>query len=245
MRRDRDEVQLHLVEPHHLLMHARFLDCERRALGDELEQLDVILRELVRAQRAHVHHADDMVIRHQRHAEHRLDPLVEKDGIEHVVVVYDGKDHGASRCGDPPGETAADGDAHALLDLFLDADRRARDKLVRRRVEQEDGARVDVEDVLGSAEQRQQQVLELEVRECDVCDRLNRLDPHARFALRLERGPEHIDLGRRPALGRHPAPKSRISRMRARQARRSPIPALLRESPAFKRERACSPSRGR
>ena len=186
VRCDRDEVQLHLVEPDHLLVHARLLDRERRALGDELQQLDVAVAEVVQVQRSDVQHTDDDVPHDERDAEHRLDPLLAQDGVENVGVVDVGKDHRPPLGGDRPGESAADRDAHALLDLLLEPDRRARDELVPLRVEQEHGARVHSEDVPCAEQERLQQLLQLEMRERDVGDRLHRLEPRPRLLLRLE-----------------------------------------------------------
>ena len=46
MRGNGDEVQLQLVELDQLLVQLGPLDCDRDPLGDELEQLDLVPREL-------------------------------------------------------------------------------------------------------------------------------------------------------------------------------------------------------
>ena len=79
--------------------------------------------------------------------------------------------------GDPAGEAAADRDPDALLDLLLDPDRRARDELVRLLVEQQDRARVDLEDLAGADEQRGEQLVELEMRQRGIRDRLQPREP--------------------------------------------------------------------
>src|SRR5437764_561998 len=61
-------------------------------------------------------------------------------------------DHGAVPRRGPAREAAAGRHADALLDLLLDAERGARHELVRGLVEQENRARVDVEDVAGALE---------------------------------------------------------------------------------------------
>jgi len=74
--------------------------------------------------------------------------------------------------GDAAGKAAADRDADTLLDFLLDAERCARHELVRLLVEQEDRARVDLEDQPRSLEQRAKEVVELQMRERRVGDGL-------------------------------------------------------------------------
>ena len=75
------------------------------------------------------------------------------------------------RC-DAACETTADRDAHALLHLLLDPDRCPRDELVCLLVEQQDGARIDVEDLAGAEKERRQQSVKLEMRERRIRERL-------------------------------------------------------------------------
>ena len=91
------------------------------------------------------------------------------------------EDHRPLLGGDPAGEAPADRDADALLDLLLDAERRARDELVRLLVEQEDRARVYLEDLAGAVEQGSEQLVEAQMRQRGVRDRLQPPD-----ALRVE-----------------------------------------------------------
>ena len=65
-----------------------------------------------------------------------------------------------------------DRDADALLDLLLDAERGARDELVRRLVEEEDRAGVDLEHLARSVEEGGEELVELEVRERSVGEEL-------------------------------------------------------------------------
>ena len=69
-------------------------------------------------------------------------------------------------------EAAADRDPHAALDLLLDPDRCPRDELVRLLVEQQDGARVDLEDLAGAEKERRQERVELQMRERRIRERL-------------------------------------------------------------------------
>ena len=144
----------------------------RDALGDELEQLDVVRVERARDERADVEHADHARRRtSERHAEQRLDPLLAQDRVEDVGVVDVGEDHRPPLGGDPAREALADRDPDALLDLLLDPDRGARDELVRL-ASSSSTRSVAVEHRRASDEQRAQQLLELEVRERRIGQRL-------------------------------------------------------------------------
>ena len=82
------------------------------------------------AQRADVEDAAQLSFDHERDAEHRLDALLAQERVEDVGVVDVVEDHGPLLGGDPAREAAAHRDADALLYLFLDAERGARDELV-------------------------------------------------------------------------------------------------------------------
>ena len=99
-------------------------------------------------------HAAHLALDDERDAEHRLDPLLAQDRVEDVRVVDVVEDHRPLLGGDAAGEAAADRDADALLDLLLDPERGPGDELVRLLVEQEDRARVDLEDLAGALEER-------------------------------------------------------------------------------------------
>ena len=58
------------------LEEARMLDRERSPVADELEQLDLLLVEDARNERADVKHPAHLSLDHERNAEHRLDPLL-------------------------------------------------------------------------------------------------------------------------------------------------------------------------
>ena len=144
MRSDGDEVQLELVELDQLLVQLRPLDGDRDPLGDELEQFDLVRREPPRRERPDVKDAERGASDEQRNADHALDPLPAEDRVVDGVLVDVDHDR-ACLVGDPPREAGADRDPHA--DLLLDPERRAHHQLVRFLVEQEDRARVGVEDV--------------------------------------------------------------------------------------------------
>ena len=63
------------------------VDRQCGAVGDELEEVDVVLRELARSEAADVQHADRHALDEQRHAEQGLDALLAQHRIEHVGVV--------------------------------------------------------------------------------------------------------------------------------------------------------------
>ena len=125
-------------------------------------------------------HADHLTADKQRHAEHRLDPLLAQDRVEHVRVVDVVEDHRRSAGRDPTGEAAPDRDPHTLLDLLLDPHRRPRYELFAVLVQQQHRARVRVEDVADARQQDGEQFVELEMGERRVHDRLDVLDPLSR-----------------------------------------------------------------
>src|SRR6185437_4223475 len=85
--------------------------------------------------------------------------------IEHVAVIDVAQHHGAPAGCNAAGESLADRDPNALLDLFLDPDRGPRDELVFPGVEEEDSARICLEERAGALEQRLQQLLGLQMAE--------------------------------------------------------------------------------
>src|SRR4029077_3547182 len=74
--------------------------------------------------------------------------------------------------GNPACEAAADRDPDTLLDLLLDPYRGAGDELVPLHVEQEHGARVDLERLLRADEEGGEQFVEIQVSESGVGQRL-------------------------------------------------------------------------
>ena len=154
--------------------------------GDELEELDVVVREPAVDERSDVQDADSSARDEERDTEHRRNALLAQDRVQHVGGRQIVEDHRPFLGGDAAGEAAADGYADTRLDLLLDADRRPRHELVGRRVEQQDGARVGSEDVADPRQEDRQQVVDLEVRQRGVRDGLDVLDPGARPSLGLE-----------------------------------------------------------
>ena len=168
---------LHLLEPRSAtalgLEQPSVLDRETHAVGDELEQLDVVLREDPRCQRTDVEHSEHVVREDQRHSGHALDALLAQDRVQHVGVV-DVVEHDRSPFGgDPAREAAADRDPHALLDLFLEPDRRPRDQLVSEVVPEKNCGRVGVEHVPDSREELTQELVQVQVRQRRIRDELD------------------------------------------------------------------------
>ena len=148
------------------------LDCDRGTVAGELQQLHIVLIEHPVHERSDVENAEQVAAGQQRHAEHRLDALLAQDRVEHVGVVDVLEDHRTPvRC-DAARETAADRDADPLFDLFLDPDRRSRVELVRLLVQQQDGARVDLENLAHPNKQRREESVELQMRERRIRERL-------------------------------------------------------------------------
>src|SRR5690348_11171742 len=92
----------------------------------------------------------------ERHAEHRLDPLLAEDRVPDRVDV-DVDRARPTLCRNPPREPFAERDADTLLDLLLDPERRARDELVRPLVEEEHGARVGTEDLADARQEHREE----------------------------------------------------------------------------------------
>ena len=150
-------------------------DGEGGAVGGELEEVAVVGGEVAGGEAADVQDADDAALDEEGDAEQRLDALLAQDRVEDVGVVDVGDGDGAAFGGDAAGEAAAERDAHALLDLFLDALGGAGVQGVA--FEQQDRDGVDGEDVGDPLQQLLQQLLLRQVRERGVGDALERLEP--------------------------------------------------------------------
>ena len=124
-------------------VQARSLDPRGGTGGRDLEHGEIALAERPRMQRSDMEHADQVTLDDQRHAEQRADPLLAQDRIHDVGVVDVGDEDRHALGRDPSREPSSDRDPHALLDLFLDPVRGARDQLLRVLVEQQDRDRVD------------------------------------------------------------------------------------------------------
>src|SRR5436305_1385266 len=149
----------------------RPLDRERHPLRDDLEQVDLRPRETAWCERPDVEDAEGEASNQQGEAQHRLDPLLPEDRVVDFVGV-DVDHHRPRLGGDPAGEARPEWDPDALLDLLLDAERSACDELVGVLVEQEDRAGVCLEDVPDPLQESLQQLVEAEMREGRVGDRL-------------------------------------------------------------------------
>ena len=117
-------------------------------------------------------HADQALLHEQGHPEQRLQALLAQDRVEDVGVVDVGDLDRPALGGDPAGEAAADGDPHALLDLLLKPLGRARGEHAAVLLEQQDRDGVDRQDRAHAIEQRVQQLVQWQRRECSVGDLL-------------------------------------------------------------------------
>ena len=152
------------------------LDRQRGAVGGELEQRRVLVGELARALGADVQHADRAALVAQRHAQQRPDAGLAQERLERLDA-GDRRDHRRlARRGDPSGEPLAERDAEALLDGLRVAVGRLDHQRVAGRVEQADRRALDLEDVGDLGEQLAQQVVERQVAQRDVGDRLELAD---------------------------------------------------------------------
>ena len=118
--------------------------------------------------------ADDAALDEQGDAEQGLDALLAQDRVEDVGVVDVGDGDGAALGGDAPGEAAPERDAHAALDLFLDALGGAGVQVFALEQQERDG--VGVQHLRHPLQQLLQQVLLVQPRERRIGDPLKRLE---------------------------------------------------------------------
>jgi hypothetical protein len=148
------------------------LDGGRHPIAGELEELGVRVVEHPRRERPDVGHPDQLALRDQRYAQQGADALVDQDRVHDVVGADVRQRHRSPLGGHSTREPPPHRDAHTCLDLLLEPLRGARDQLVGRWVVQEDGGGVDVEDAAQPGQQRLEQVVEVQVRERRVGERL-------------------------------------------------------------------------
>ena len=156
-----------------LLLEQPCVDRERRPVGDELQQLGVVVRERSRSEGADVQHADRVAVGDERDAEQGADADVQEDGVADVRMIHLVEDHGPPFGRHSSREPLPDRNAHAAAHLFLDALRRGCDHLARGPVDEQDGRRVDLEDLSHPLQQRVEELVDLEVGERSLGDRLN------------------------------------------------------------------------
>jgi hypothetical protein len=159
------------------LEQARVVDRDGGPVARALEQLDVVVAEDSGRERPDVQYAHHLVVRDHRDAAERLDPLLPQQRVEDVGVVDVVEDDRPPVGGDSAREALPERNADAALDLLLDADGGAGDELALPRVEQQDRARVRRQEIVDSLEQRAEQLLELQVDQRGVGQRLKTREP--------------------------------------------------------------------
>jgi hypothetical protein len=90
------------------------------------------------------------------------------------------QDHRLPELGDPAGEALAERDPDALPYLFLQPAGRRRHEEPARRVQQQHGRRVDEQELAHAVEQLHEHLLDPEMAECGVGDRLDTTEPLGR-----------------------------------------------------------------
>ena len=135
-----------------------------------------------------------------------------------VRMVDVGHEDGDALRGDPPRETLAEGDPHALLDLLLDAAGGASDQLIGRCVVEEDRHRVDAQGLADAHEEFLEQGVEAELGERRVTQAVEIADLLGGCGHRAGRtqhdltvtglGRRHVDLR---GSGRHRSLESSVS----------------------------------
>ena len=169
----RQERPLERIEDDAAAVRQANLQGECHAIGDELHQFDLIVRERMRCRRAHVHDPDHLAVRQQRDAQERTDPLLEEDRIQDGAVVHSIERDRPSFGSDTSGEPLPDRDTDPLLDFFLYPFRCSGDELIRRWVEQQDGCRVGIQDVPHAQEQLVEQIVHTQMGEGRISDELH------------------------------------------------------------------------
>ena len=149
------------------------LDRKRCPIGDELEQLGLLLGESTRRQCPDVNDADDSAADEQRRAQERLDPLLPQERIEHIGVIDVLDDDRSPLGGDLAREAETHRDACPAFHGLLEPARCARDELVGRLVEQKERCSVAPKRLADAGEQLVEQLVELEVCQCGIRDRLD------------------------------------------------------------------------
>ena len=109
----------------------------------------------------------------QRRAQERLDPLLPQERVEHVGVIDVLDDDRSPLGGDLAREAETHRDARPALHGLLEPARCARDELVGRLVEQKERCSVAPERLPDAGEQLVEQLVELEVCQCGIRDRLD------------------------------------------------------------------------
>ena len=129
------------------------------------------------SQRADVQDADHVPLDQERHTQHRLQALLAQDRVVDVRLREVQDPHRHARRRYPAREAAPERDAHAALDLLLEALRRTGDELVLVLVEEEDRGRVRAEDPDDAREQLVEQDVERKERKRGVRDALEITQP--------------------------------------------------------------------
>ena len=151
---------------------------QRDPVGDQLEELDVVVEEPARRHRADVDDTDEVPADEQRCPEDRPHILIQEDRVDRVRVVDVLDPDGVPLGRDATDEPSPDRDAKALPNLFLGTSAGRGDQFVGRLVEQQDRGGVDVEEFADPVKQFVQQVLEVQMRERDVGHCFDPLQPH-------------------------------------------------------------------
>jgi hypothetical protein len=147
-------------------------------VGDDLEQRDVMIGEGTLIEPTHVEHPEKAVAGEQGNTQHHLDALLPEDRVRDRGCVDALETNRAPGGGDPTGEAAPDRNSHAFAHLFLDPAGGGGDELLLVLGEQQDGGTVGIECFLHASQQFIEQVVDLELRDRRVGQRLQALELH-------------------------------------------------------------------
>ena len=147
-------------------------DRERDAVSHQAEQPHVDLFEMTRLDRARMGDADHLLADHDRDRDERLDPALAKVGAGQLDSgeIADHDRRGA--CGDPACHPLAERDRNGVIDLAVEAERRADGQELALFVEQQDRARIRIEEPGDLAEHLVEHVARDDVPQCGLRDLL-------------------------------------------------------------------------
>ncbi len=104
-----------------ILEQTSMVNCQRDAIGDELQQPCVVFGELMRRQGADVKHSNDAAFDKQRYAEQRADSFLAQQRTEYFGTVNIIDAHRGLFGGDPACKTGSERNANSAFNLLLEA----------------------------------------------------------------------------------------------------------------------------
>ena len=124
------------------------IERESDSVGDQLEQANILLSEVLLSLRAHMCDADHPILDDERDRDQRLDTVLAENGADQVDLAQVVDEPGIARRRDATGETLAQRNRHRLAHLVLvKADGDAHDQTLTGLVEEEDRGGIPFENL--------------------------------------------------------------------------------------------------